>query len=164
VLATLDDYLEIIARAVFQTGLRWSTIAAQWPATRAAFGEFDVHRVAAYAEPDVERIMASEGVLHSPRKIRATIHNAQTLLDLDRCHHGFAHYLRAFPDYAALSADMQHRFAFLGDMNVWYVLFRAREPVPRFEEWVRTIPGDHPRLQELVHQARSAGTSTEYKP
>lgn len=51
----------------------------------------------------------------------------------------------------------------MGDMNVWYFLFRVHEPVPQFEHWVKTIPGEHPRMQEMVEQARAAGASRELK-
>ena len=94
-------------------------------------------------------------------KIRATVHNAQTLLELDTAHGGFEKYLQSFPTYAALSADIKRRFKFMGEMNVWYFLFRVREPVPKFEKWVTTIPGEHPRMKEMVERARHAGTSTE---
>jgi hypothetical protein len=44
---------------------------------------------------------------------------------------------------------------------VWYFLFRVGEPVPRFETWVQTIPGDHPRMREMVERARACGCSPE---
>ena len=155
-------YLEVISRAVFQAGLSWSSIAKNWEAYRAAFDGFDPRRVALYGEADVERLMETQGVLHSARKIRATVENAQALLELDRTHGGIRAYLRAFPDYAALAKDLRSRFKFMGEMNAWYFLFRVREPVPQFEHWVTTIPGEHPRMKEMVDKARSAGTSTEY--
>ena len=158
----LNDYLEIMTRAVFQAGLSWSSIAHRWEAFRAAFEQFDVTRIAAYGDLDVDRLMHAEGMLHSARKIRATIQNAQILLELDGKYGGFTNYLRSFPDYEALSKDFRRRFKFMGEMNVWYFLFRARERVPKFEHWVKTIPGDHPRMKEMVEKARSAGTSTEF--
>jgi hypothetical protein len=82
-------------------------------------------------------------------------------MELDRKHGGFANYLRSFPDYATLAADFKKRFKFMGDMNVWYFLFRAHEPVPQFEHWVTTIPGEHPRMKEMVEKARAAGMSME---
>jgi len=160
--ATLHDYLEVMTRAVFQAGLSWAGIAKHWDAYREAFDGFNPHAVAAYTEGDIDRLMRSDGVLHSTRKIRATIQNAQTLTDIDRAHDGFVNYLRSFPDYQALSADFRRRFKFMGEMNVWYFLFRVREPVPQFEHWVKAIPGDHPRMKEMVEKARSAGTSTEF--
>lgn len=158
----LNDYLEVITRAVFQAGLSWASIAQRWESFREAFESFDVPKVAAYTEGDVDRLLHADGILHSARKIRATVHNAQTLLELDKAHHGFENYLRSFSSYAALSADIKRRFKFMGEMNVWYFLFRVREPVPAFEKWVTTIPGEHPRMKEMVDRARLAGTSTEH--
>ena len=157
----LNDYLEVMTRAVFQAGLSWASIAQRWEGFRTAFEEFDVPKVAAYGDGDVDRLLHAAGILHSARKIRATIHNAQTLLELQRTHDGFENYLQAFPNYPALSTDIKRRFKFMGEMNVWYFLFRVRQPVPKFEKWVTTIPGDHPRMKEMVERARLAGTSTE---
>lgn len=159
----LSDYLAVMTRAVFQAGLSWASIGKHWPQYVEAFDGFDPRKVAAYTEGDVDRLMRAEGVLHSARKIRATIANAAAIVELDRKHDGFATYLHTFADYATLAADFKKRFKFMGDMNVWYFLFRVHEPVPRFEVWVKTIPGDHPRMQEMVQQARSAGTSMELK-
>ncbi len=158
----LADYLEVITRAVFQAGLSWAAIAKHWDAYREGFSAFDPHTVAAYTEGDMNRLMQTDGVLHSTRKIRATIQNAQTLVELDREYEGFAKYLRLFPDYQTLSSDFRRRFKFMGEMNVWYFLFRVREPVPQFEHWVKTIPGEHLRMKEMVEKGRSAGTSTEF--
>jgi 3-methyladenine DNA glycosylase Tag len=159
----LSDYLAVMARAVFQAGLSWASIGRHWQAYCEAFDGFDPFKVAGYTEGDVDRLMRAEGVLHSARKIRATIANAAAIVELERKHGVFAEYLRSFPDYASLAADFKKRFKFMGDMNVWYFLFRVHEPVPQFEHWVKTIPGDHPRMKEMVEQARSAGRSMELK-
>jgi Methyladenine glycosylase len=157
----LSDYLEVMARAFFQAGLRWSAIAQHWDAFRESFDGFDCARVAAYTEGDIDRLMHAPGVLHSARKIDATIRNAQRIIELDRTHGTFAKYLRSFSSYDALAADIRKNFKFMGEMNAWYFLFRVREPVPHFDRWVKTIPGDHPRMREMVERARAAGTSTE---
>jgi hypothetical protein len=159
--ASLADYLEIITRAVFQAGVRWSQIAEHWDAYREAFADFDPARVAAYDEFDVERVLAIPGILHMPRKVRAVIANARALIEAEREHGDFANYLRSFASYEALAKAFKKRFAFMGDMNVWYFLFRAGRPVPPFESWVKTIPGDHPRMREMVERARQAGRSPE---
>jgi len=158
---SLADYFEVMTRAVFQAGVRWRQIAESWDAYREAFSAFDPERVAAYDQLDVERILATPGVLHVPRKIRATIANAAALLQIDREGGGFANYLRSFDSYESLARELKRRFAFMGDMNVWYFLFRTGEPVPGFETWVETIRGDHPRMREMVQRARAAGRSPE---
>lgn len=164
-----------MSRAVFQAGLSWAAIGKHWDAYREAFDGFDPRKVARYTEGDVDRLMRTDGVLHSTRKIRAVIANAAAIVELDalrqaqgddalgeaRGDGAFTRYLRSFPSYAALAADFKKRFKFMGDMNVWYFLFRVHEPVPRFERWVETIPGDHPRMREMVEHARRAGLSAE---
>ena len=133
-------------------------IAAKWDGFREAFYNFDVARVAAFDEGDVARLCADENILRSPKKIRATIKNAQTILELDGAHDGFAKYLRSFPDYATFAKDFRKRFKFMGDMNVWYFRFRIGEDVPNFEQWLPTIEGEHPRMKEMVAKARAEGT------
>lgn len=135
-------------------------IANKWDGFRDAFAGFDVRRVAAFDEGDIERLSGDERILRSPKKIRATIKNAQTMVDLDAQHGGFANYLRSFPDYAAFEKDFRKRFTFMGAMNVWYFRFRVGEDVPNFEEWLPTIEGDHPRMREMVAKARTDGTFT----
>jgi DNA-3-methyladenine glycosylase I len=152
--ADLGDYLEVMTRAVFQAGVSWAQIARHWTSYREAFFNFDVPRIASFDEGDVERIMLAPGILHSSRKIRATIANAQRLLELEAGHGGFANYIHSFDGYPSLAKDLKRRFAFMGEMNTWYFLFRVGEPVPEFEAWVATIPGDHPRMREMVERAR----------
>jgi len=155
-------YFEVMTRAVFQAGVAWKQIASKWDAYREAFAGFDPAKVAQFNEFDIERVLETPGILRTPRKVRATIANAGTMLEAEREYGSFRAYLRSFDGYPALAKDIKKRFAFMGDMNVWYFLFRTGEPVPRFEPWVDTIPGDHPRMREMVGLARSEGRSPEY--
>ena len=156
--ASLNDYLEVMTRAVFQAGVSWAMIAAKWDGFRDAFFNFEVARVAAFDEGDVARLSADETILRSPKKIRATIKNAQTILELHGAHNGFENYLRSFPDYPTFAKDFRKRFKFMGEMNVWYFRFRVGEDVPNFEQWLPTIEGEHPRMKEMVAKARADGT------
>jgi hypothetical protein len=158
---SLADYFEVMTRAVFQAGVAWKQIASKWEVYGTAFEGFDPRLVAAYDSVDVDRVLGTPGILRMPKKVHATIKNARSLVETDREFGGFAHYLRAFDSYASLAKDFKKRFLLMGDMNVWYFLFRVSEPVPRFEEWVQTIPGEHPRMREMVDLARSQGLSRE---
>jgi 3-methyladenine DNA glycosylase Tag len=153
----LADYLEIMTRAIFQAGLRWSMIEAKWPAFMRAFDEFDPHVVANYDAKDVAHLSANESIIRSPKKIEATVANARTLLALDAEFNGFPNYLHSFETYEELEKDIKKRFKFMGELNVYYFLFRLKEPVPPFEEWITTIEGEHPRMREMVeHAAKNA--------
>jgi hypothetical protein len=156
-----NDVLDVMTRAVFQAGVTWAQIARHWDAYRIAFSRFEPAIVAHYGEADVERILAQPGVLRSPRKVKAAIVNAQKLREVIAEFGSFHNYAASRTDYAALAKDINRRFSFMGAMNAWYLLFRLGEPVPRFEDWVTTIPGDHPRMREMVERARASGTSRE---
>ena len=158
---TARDYLEVMTRAVFQAGVNWAQIARHWNAYPRAFAGFDPAQVAIFDDVEIERILAEPGILRMPRKIKATIANAEALLQIEREFGSVDAYIRSFNDYPALAKAFKKRFAFMGDMNVWYVLFRTKHTVPRFETWVKTIPGDHPRMREMVERARAIGRSAE---
>ena len=133
--ASLADYFEVMTRAVFQAGVSWKQIAAHWDAYREAFANFDPARVAAYDDLDVERVLATPGVLRMPRKVRATIADAR------RCSRPNASTAASKTTCTpstrtALAKDIKRRFTLMGDMNVWYFLFRTGKAVPRFESWV----------------------------
>src|SRR6202035_3810825 len=92
----LADYLEVMARAVFQGGVRWKQIADHWEAYRTAYEGVDVGRVARYDDLDIERVLDAPGILRSPRKARAVVSNAKTLLATQNEHGDIRAYLRSF--------------------------------------------------------------------
>ncbi|GAA1442340.1 DNA-3-methyladenine glycosylase I [Leifsonia poae] len=68
----------------FQAGLSWITILRRRPAFREDFYGFDVERVAAMTEADVERLLQDARIIRHRGKIEATIANARATLALDR--------------------------------------------------------------------------------
>jgi hypothetical protein len=154
---TIDDHLEMMSRAIFQAGLSWAFIDSRWDAFRAAFDRFSVRLVALYGEGDIERLMATDGVVHSRAKIAGTIANARTLLELAAQYGSIEAYVRSFPDYDAIFADAKKRFAYLGDLSCYYWLFRTHLPVMPFERWMERQSSDHPRMREMVNLGRSEG-------
>ncbi len=155
------DYLAVMSRAIFQAGLSWKLIASKWDDYERLFEGFNPVLVAAFDDTDVARIMEDGGVVRTRKRIVATIENARTLLAIEREHGSFRTYLRSFDGYATLSTDLRKRFAFLGELSAYYFLFRVGEAVPRFEDWETSVPGDHPRMREMVALARSQGVSPE---
>lgn len=61
----------------FQSGLSWRTILAKRENFRAAFQQFDFHKVAEFTEQDVERLLQNTGIVRHRGKIEAVINNAQ---------------------------------------------------------------------------------------
>jgi hypothetical protein len=147
---SLNDHLAIITRAVMQAGLSWAFIDARWDDYVRAFDGFDVARVAAYGEADIERLMQADGVIRSRSKIEGTVRNARTLLDLEREFGSVRAYQTSFDGYDAIRRDTKARFAYLGDLSTYYWLFRTGAPVPDLEDWMQSQDRDHPRMREMV--------------
>jgi 3-methyladenine DNA glycosylase Tag len=158
---SVDDLLAIVTRAIFQAGMSWAAIDARWEAFAAAFADFNAREVAAFGDFEIEQLMLREGIVHSRKKIVGTIANARTLIAVESEFGSFHAYVGQFDSYSALASDLKKRIAYLGDLNVYYLLFRAGEPVPRFEDWEKTIEGDHPRMREMVALGRSLGKTNE---
>lgn len=66
----------------FQSGLAWITILRKREHFRAAFAGFDPHRVAAFGEGDVVRLLGDAGIVRHRGKIEATITNARAVVAL----------------------------------------------------------------------------------
>jgi 3-methyladenine DNA glycosylase Tag len=136
----LAGYLEAITRAVFQAGISWRVVDAKWPGIRDAFAGFDPARVAALDPADIDELMQDTRVIRNRAKLEATVDNAQTLLELDAEHGGFARYLRSHGDYEATVADLKRQFRFLGDTGAYYFLHVVGEKVPAHDEWAASHP------------------------
>jgi 3-methyladenine DNA glycosylase Tag len=130
----LADYLDVMSKAVFQSGMSWRVVEAKWAGTREAFHGFDPERLIDLTPDEVDQLAQDTRLIRNRRKIEATIQNAQTLLDLDKQHHGFKQYLQSFGNYDALSADLVKRFKFLGKTGAYFFLYVVGEPVPPHEE------------------------------
>ena len=74
---------ELLCLEGAQAGLAWITILRKRDGYRAAFEGFDAGRIAAYTEPDRERLMADAGIVRNRAKIAAFIGNARAWLALD---------------------------------------------------------------------------------
>lgn len=82
-----------------QAGLSWITILRKRENYRKAFANFDVEKVAAFTEKDVERLLQDEGIIRNRLKIRAAISNAQHFMEIQKEFGSFCNYLQSFlPD------------------------------------------------------------------
>jgi DNA-3-methyladenine glycosylase I len=66
----------------FQAGLSWSTILNKRDRFREVFHGFDVDRVAAMTDDDLEQLMSDTGIVRNRAKIFVTRRNAQAAMDL----------------------------------------------------------------------------------
>ena len=130
------DYLEVMTKAVFQSGMSWRVIEAKWDGFREAFEGFDAEKVAGFGPDDVDRLVEDTRIVRNRRKIQATVDNAGEILELDRRHGGFRNYLRSRASFEESVADLKSHFSFLGDTGSYYFLYVVGEKVPSHEEWM----------------------------
>lgn len=83
----LVDDQELFCRLVMeinQAGLSWETILKKEAAFRVAYDKFDIAKVAAYGEDDIQRLLNDPGIIRNRLKINAAIFNAQVILQLQQ--------------------------------------------------------------------------------
>ena len=152
------EMFERVSLEAFQSGLSWLTILRKREGFRAAFAGFDVRRVAAFDDSDVDRLLADAAIVRNRAKIEATIHNARAILDLDE---SFSDLVWSFappagrpapralddvpattPESVTLAKTLKKRgFRFVGPTTA-YALMQATGMVNDHvaDCWVRTAP------------------------
>lgn len=73
---------ELLVLESFQSGLSWLTILRKREGFRCAFDDWDVTKIAAYGEPEIERLLGDAGIVRHRGKIEATIANAAATVAL----------------------------------------------------------------------------------
>ncbi|MGA9858274.1 MAG: DNA-3-methyladenine glycosylase I [Solirubrobacteraceae bacterium] len=124
----------------FQAGLSWLTILRKREAFREGFANFDYHRVAAFGERDVTRLLGDAGIVRHRGKIEAVINNARRAVELVEAEGSLAAYvwryepaergrpidpgqlarLSVTPESTALAKDLKRRgWRFVGPTTVY---------------------------------------------
>jgi 3-methyladenine DNA glycosylase Tag len=132
---SLDDYLEVMSKAVFQTGMSWKVVEAKWPGIREAFRGFDAQAVARFTPEDLDQLTNDPRVIRNRRKLDAIVANAARMIALEAEHGTFRRYLRSHASFDATVGDLRKQFKFLGDMGCYYFLYVVGEKVPPHHEW-----------------------------
>ena len=87
---------EFLMMEVMQCGLNWNMMIQKREIFRACFDDFDFDKVAVYGETDIERILGTDGMIRSRRKIEAVIHNAQCFQKIREEFGSFSEYIWGF--------------------------------------------------------------------
>jgi DNA-3-methyladenine glycosylase I len=143
----LDDVklFEFIVLESAQAGLSWITILKRREGYRKAFKNFNVKKVVAMGENDIERLLQDSGIIRNRLKIAATVKNAQAFIAIQKEFGSFAAYFWGFahgkpiqnrpksigdlpavtPLAVAMAKDLKKRgFSFLGP-TIWYAHMQA---------------------------------------
>ena len=133
------DYLEMMSKVVFQSGMSYKIVESKWLGTREAFHDFNADRVARITPSEIDQLTEDIRVIRNRRKLEAVVANAQKLLELDTEFNGFQKYLRSHEDFVSLVKDLRKQFKFLGEMGCYYYLYVVGEEVPDHEEWQASL-------------------------
>ncbi len=134
---SLNDYLEIMSKSVFQAGMSWKVIENKWPGTREAFYNFDIHKVADFHEKEIEDLTKDTRVIRNFRKLNAIVFNAQKIIDLDKAHGTFQNYLRSHGSFGDTLKAIRKDFKFMGPTGIYMFLYIIGEEVISHEEFER---------------------------
>lgn len=95
-----DDRLmfEHLTLECLQCGLSWELMMKKRETFRECFDNFDYDKIAEYDESDVERILNTENMIRSVRKIEAVINNAKCYRKIREEFGTFCDYLWKFSD------------------------------------------------------------------
>lgn len=95
-----DDRMqfEYLMLEVMQCGLNWNIIINKREIFRNCFDNFDYDLIAKYSDKDIERILNTDGMIKSKRKVDAIINNAICFQQIRKEYGSFSKYLWAYSD------------------------------------------------------------------
>jgi len=71
---------EALTLGVFESGLSWSIVFGKRDAFRKAFHDFDIAKVAAMTDRDVDRLLQNPSIIRNRAKIQSTVDNARAMM------------------------------------------------------------------------------------
>ena len=87
---------EFLMMEVRQCGLNWNMMINKREIFRSCFDNFEYDKIAEYGKDDIDRIMDTEGMIRSVRKIEAVINNARCFQKIREEYGSFSEYLWAY--------------------------------------------------------------------
>jgi DNA-3-methyladenine glycosylase I len=93
---TIHDDDELFCRLILeinQAGLSWNTILHKEQNFRKAYHNFNIKKVAAYKEKDIERLSNDAGIIRNKLKINAAIYNANVIIGLQKEYGSFKKWI-----------------------------------------------------------------------
>ena len=114
-----SDWLEAMAKCLFQAGFSWQVIDTKWPGFEIAFDGFDPAAVARYNDDEVDRLLADERIVRNHAKICAVIENARFVETLAISHGSAGSFFGAWPsdNFVGLLEVLNDRGARLGGIT-----------------------------------------------
>ncbi len=103
-----DKLFEFLVLETFQAGLSWITILRKRENFSAAFDGFDYQKIARYDEKKYEELLLDAGIIRNKLKIKATIANALSFIDVQKEYGTFSKYLWQFTNGKPINNQWQN--------------------------------------------------------
>lgn len=91
-----DKLFEFLILETFQAGLSWITILRKRENFRNAFDNFDYKKIANYNEDKFEELLQDAGIIRNKLKIKSTITNAISFMEVQNEFGSFSNYIWSF--------------------------------------------------------------------
>ncbi len=136
----IEDDSELFGRLVMeinQAGLSWRTILMKEKGFRKAYHNFNIKKVAAYKEKEIERLLSDASIIRNKLKVHAAVSNAQAIVKIQKEHGSFRKWLDINEQ------KLQH------NKTEWLQLFKQHftfvggEIVGEFLMSINILPGSH---------------------
>jgi len=129
-------YFEILTKAVFQAGFSWKTVEKKWSGFEEIFDGFDPVKISKWGDGNIIRALESPKIIRNPKKIEATVYNAQSFIDTVEEHGSFEKYIASIrdEDYADKTKMLSKKFKWLGKTGAFFFFLSINEEVP---EWAK---------------------------
>jgi DNA-3-methyladenine glycosylase I len=127
-----DGYFENLCRILFQTGLNWAVVEKKWPTIKLAFCNFDIDRIAAFTDADVQRLLNDTGIIRNRYKLHAIVENARQFQQIRLRYGGFQAFLDSFDksnNYAEVVKALSDRFERIGPTTAALFLVSVGENI-----------------------------------
>lgn len=132
---SLADYLDVMSKAVFQSGISWKVVEAKWAGTREVLAGFDPNVLATWGDSEVDTAATDTRLIRNRKKVQAITDNARSMLEVAATPAAFRKYLRSHQDFDGTVKALRKRFKFLGESGAYYFLYVVGEQVPDYEAW-----------------------------
>ena len=97
-----------------QAGLSWNTILKKRLNYRAAFEQFDPHKVALFTGERIDELMHNSGIVRNRLKIESAVKNARVFLEIQKSYGSFDRYIWDYVD----GQPVDRHFASLNEIPV----------------------------------------------
>ena len=107
---TYEDHalFELLILEGAQAGLSWETVLNKREGYRKAFDGFDVDKVAAYDEAQIESLLQNPGIIRNRLKIRSTIRNAKVFIGIQKEFGSFSEFIWGYVDHTPILNHVEH--------------------------------------------------------